>query len=785
MSSPSPVRQTESAAHPIHADLANRILVLDGAYGTAFQNHNLSEHDYRPSALQDHPQDLFGNHDLLCIAKPEVVKEVHELYLQAGADILSTNTFSATSIAQTDFGTQALAYDINKAGAQIARQAVDRFTTTNNRKYVAGSLGPTNRTASLSPDVNQPGFRNISFDELVESYTQAIKGLADGGADLLLIETIFDTLNAKAAIYAALTYNESAPQPLPLIISGTITDASGRTLSGQTAEAFLYSIEHAQPVAVGLNCALGAEQLRPYLREISKHCTSAVSVHPNAGLPNAFGEYDQTPEQMAAIVSEFVTSGWVNIIGGCCGTTPAHIAALAQVAKDAPPRVPSNPRSSMSLAGLEPLLVQPQSLFLNVGERTNVTGSARFARLIREDKLDEALEVARVQVIQGAQVIDINMDEGMLDSEAAMIEFLNLIASEPDISRVPIMIDSSQWSIIEAGLKRVQGKAIVNSISLKAGEEEFIAHARLCRRYGAAVVVMAFDEQGQADTYERKIGICERSYNILTQIIGMPASDIIFDPNIFAIGTGIEEHNNYAVDFINAVEWIHNNLPGASTSGGLSNVSFAFRGNNPVREAIHTVFLYHAIQAGMTMGIVNAGQLGIYAELPEQLRERVEDLVLNKREDATERLLEVAQSVVATGNTNQVVEDLSWRELDVNQRLSHALVKGLTEYIIDDTEEARKIAERPLDVIEGPLMNGMSVVGDLFGSGKMFLPQVVKSARVMKQAVGHLLPFIEAAKAAHGNKIPGANQGQNCHGYGKRGRTRHWQEHCWCCLAMQ
>ena len=737
--------------NPIHKLLQERILVLDGAYGTALQGYQLQEADYRNPALQDHPDALLGNHDLLCLTKPAVVQEVHAQYLQAGADIISTNTFSATSVAQTDFGTQALAYDINKAGAAIAREVADQFSSDDKPRFVAGSVGPTNRTASLSPDVNRPGFRNINFDELVASYTEAIQGLADGGADLLLIETIFDTLNAKAAIYAALAHNDQNERQLPLILSGTITDASGRTLSGQTAEAFVYSIEHAQPLAIGLNCALGAEQLRPYIAEVSRHSQYPVSVHPNAGLPNAFGEYDQTPEQMAAIVEEFIDAGWVNIVGGCCGTTPAHIAALAELAAKGKPRLPAQRSTRLSLAGLEPLNVDSDSLFINVGERTNVTGSARFARLIREEKLDEALAVARQQVLNGAQVIDINMDEGMLDSQAAMVEFLNLVASEPDIARVPIMIDSSQWQIIEAGLKCVQGKAIVNSISLKEGEADFIQHARLCRRYGAAVVVMAFDESGQADTLARKTEICERSYRILTETVGMPATDIIFDPNIFAIGTGIEEHANYAVDFIDAVRWIADNLPGASTSGGLSNVSFAFRGNNPVREAIHTVFLYHAVQAGMTMGIVNAGQLGIYADLDDELRERVEDLVLNRRQDATERLLEIAQDVSASSGSKNAEPDLSWREAPVRQRLSHALVNGITDFIIEDTEEARLASERPLHVIEGPLMDGMGVVGDLFGSGKMFLPQVVKSARVMKQAVAHLVPFIEEEKLANHN----------------------------------
>jgi 5-methyltetrahydrofolate--homocysteine methyltransferase len=727
--------------------IKQRILILDGAYGTAFQGYKLREEDYRNDELAQYETPLIGNHDLLCLTRPEIVQEVHAAYLEAGADIISTNTFSATSIAQADFGTESLAFKLNKAGAAIAREVADRYSSSDKPRFVAGSVGPTNRTASLSPDVDKPGFRNITFDALVDSYREAIEGLAAGGADVLLIETVFDTLNAKAAIYAALSVNAALAKPLPLMISGTITDASGRTLSGQTCEAFLVAVAHAKPLSIGLNCALGADQLRPYIAELSQKSSSAISVHPNAGLPNAFGEYDESAAHMADVVGEFAEQGWVNIVGGCCGTTPEHIAAIAERVAEIPPRTPPQADLNLHLCGLEALNVTADSLFVNVGERTNVTGSARFARLIRENKFDEALDVARQQVESGAQIIDINMDEGMLDGGAAMVEFLNLIASEPDIARVPIMIDSSQWQIIEAGLKCVQGKAIVNSISLKEGEESFIHHARECQRYGAAVVVMAFDEAGQADSFERKIHICERSYRILTDVVGMNPGDIIFDPNIFAIGTGIDAHNNYAVDFIEAVQWIKDNLPGAKTSGGLSNVSFAFRGNNPVREAIHTVFLYHAIQAGLSMGIVNAGQLGIYAELPDDLRTRVEDLVLNRRQDATERLLEVADSITNRGSSGQVEKDNSWREQEVGARLSHALVKGITDHIIADTEEARQLADHPLDVIEGPLMQGMSVVGDLFGSGKMFLPQVVKSARVMKQAVAHLIPFIEAEKS--------------------------------------
>jgi 5-methyltetrahydrofolate--homocysteine methyltransferase len=750
-----PTDPNQSKLSKLQELMEQRILLLDGAYGTAFQGYKLEEDAYRGERFAEHNLPLQGNHDILCLTRPDVVEEVHRNYLLAGSDIICTNTFNATTIAQADFGTENICFEINKASAEIAKRVANEFSNEAKPRFVAGSVGPTNRTASLSPDVNQPGYRNISFDELVAAYTEAMQGLIAGGADILLIETIFDTLNAKAAIYAANQVNKALEEELPLIISGTITDASGRTLSGQTCEAFLYSIEHAKPLAVGLNCALGAEQLRPYVAELSKLCSTGVSVHPNAGLPDAFGEYTQTAEQMADIVREYAEAGWLNIIGGCCGTTPEHISAIAQTMAQFSPRelpesvtTPADDEAGwLKLSGLEPLRLQSDSLFVNVGERTNVTGSARFARLIRENKFDEALNVARQQVENGAQIIDINMDEGMLDGEQAMVHFLNLIASEPDISRVPIMLDSSKWDIIEAGLKCVQGKAIVNSISLKEGEEAFIAAANKCVEYGAAMVVMAFDEDGQADTQARKVEICERSYRILTEHVGVPATDIIFDANIFAIGTGIDEHRNYAVDFIEAVRWIHQNLPGASTSGGLSNVSFAFRGNNLVREAIHTVFLYHAVQAGLTMGIVNAGQLGIYEELPGTLLEAVEDLVLNRREDATERLLEMAQSLVDTTDkksSEQTQE--AWRELDVHTRLSHALVKGIGDFVVADTEEARQLADHPLEVIEGPLMDGMGVVGDLFGSGKMFLPQVVKSARVMKQAVGHLVPFIEEEK---------------------------------------
>ena len=647
-------------------------------------------------------------------------------------------------MSQADYDLQTYAYEMNKAAAAIARSCVDQHPGES-VKYVAGSIGPTNRTASISPDVNDPGFRNVDFATLADSYTEAARGLIDGGADLILLETIFDTLNAKAAIYAIRQLEVELGERIPLMVSGTITDASGRTLSGQTCEAFWHSIAHADPLLVGFNCALGAEQLRPYVSELARVATTLVSVHPNAGLPNEFGGYDETPETMSGVIGEFAANGLVNLVGGCCGTTPDHIAAIREAVAGVRPRSHRGVRGNLHLSGLEPLNLDENSLFVNVGERTNVTGSAKFARLIREEDYDTALDVAREQVENGAQIIDINMDEGMLDSQGAMVRFLKLIASEPDISRVPIMVDSSKWEIIEAGLRCIQGKAVVNSISLKEGEEAFIKVARRCRDYGAAVVIMAFDEKGQADTFERKTRICQRSYQILTEQLAFPAEDIIFDPNIFAIGTGIDEHRNYAVDFIQACSWIKTNLPGAKISGGVSNVSFAFRGNNQIREAIHTVFLYHAIKAGLTMGIVNAGQLGIYEEIPEALRNLVEDLVLNRREDATERLLDAADQY-QSGSSQRKQTDTEWRSLPVNKRLEHALVKGITQYIIEDTEEARQNATRPIEVIEGPLMDGMNVVGGLFGAGKMFLPQVVKSARVMKQAVGHLTPFIEAEK---------------------------------------
>ncbi len=725
--------------------LARRILVLDGAMGTMIQTYRLTEADYRGERFADFPGDLKGNNDLLSITKPEVISAIHEAYLDAGADILETNTFNATSIAMADYGMEHLVRELNHAGAHLAKQAAEKYTTPDKPRFVAGVLGPTNRTASISPDVNDPGFRNVTFDELVNAYLEAIGGLVEGGADILMVETVFDTLNCKAALFAIESYFETHDVRLPVMISGTITDASGRTLSGQTTEAFWNSVSHCNPLSIGLNCALGAKELRPYVEELSRVSGVHVSAHPNAGLPNEFAEYDQSPEYMAGLIREFAQSGFLNIVGGCCGTTPAHIRAIHDAVADVAPRKIPTIEKKCRLAGLEPFNIGEDSLFVNVGERTNVTGSKMFARLILNGEYAEAVNVARTQVENGAQIIDINMDEAMLDSERAMVTFLNLIASEPDISRVPIMVDSSKWSVIEAGLKCIQGKPVINSISLKEGEESFRRQAKLARRYGAAVIVMAFDEKGQADTKERKIEICTRSYDMLTRELGFPPEDIIFDPNIFAVATGIEEHNNYAVDFIEATRIIRNTLPFAKVSGGVSNVSFSFRGNEPVREAIHTVFLYHAVRAGMTMGIVNAGQLGVYEDIPKALLERVEDVILNRRGDATERLVEFSETVKGRGKAR--IEDLAWRNAPVGERLTHALVRGITTYIVEDTEEARLAADRPISVIEGPLMDGMNVVGDLFGSGKMFLPQVVKSARVMKQAVAYLIPFIEAEKS--------------------------------------
>ncbi|NVK41238.1 MAG: methionine synthase [Oceanospirillaceae bacterium] len=735
--------------------LASRIMIIDGGMGTMIQQAKLEEADYRGERFADWHSDVKGNNDLLVLTRPELIADIHRQYLLAGADILETNTFNATRIAMADYDMEALSHEINLEAARLARQVCDEVEAqTGQPRYVAGVLGPTNRTCSISPDVNDPGFRNVSFDELVEAYIESTDGLVKGGSDIILIETIFDTLNAKAAIFAVEKYFDDNGVRLPVMISGTITDASGRTLSGQTTEAFWNSVRHARPVSIGLNCALGPKELRQYVEELSRIADTRVSVHPNAGLPNAFGEYDETPEQMAEEIVQWAREGFLNLVGGCCGTTPEHIRAIREAVEPEAPRAIPDIKHECRLSGLEPMNIGEETLFVNVGERTNVTGSAVFKRLIKEGDYETALDVARQQVENGAQIIDINMDEGMLDAEAAMVRFLNLIASEPDISRVPIMIDSSKWEVLEAGLKCIQGKGVVNSISLKEGEEKFIEQARLVRRYGAAVIVMAFDESGQADTFQRKIEICERSYRVLVDKVGFDPEDIIFDPNIFAIATGIEEHDNYAVDFIEATGWIKQHLPYAKISGGVSNVSFSFRGNNPVREAIHCVFLYHAIQKGMDMGIVNAGQLAIYDDLPEELRECVEDVVLNRREDGTERLLEIAEKYRGDGAVAEA-EAQEWRGWDVNKRLEHALVKGITEFIDEDVEEARQAHDRPLQVIEGPLMDGMGVVGDLFGSGKMFLPQVVKSARVMKKAVAYLMPFIEEEKAGNASSSAG------------------------------
>ncbi|RZR41915.1 methionine synthase [Vibrio vulnificus] len=735
----------------IEAQLKQRILLIDGGMGTMIQGYKLQEQDYRGERFADWHSDLKGNNDLLVLTQPQLIKEIHHAYLEAGADILETNTFNATTIAMADYDMESLSEEINFAAAKLAREAADEWTAKNPAKprYVAGVLGPTNRTCSISPDVNDPGYRNVSFDELVEAYSESTRALIRGGSDLILIETIFDTLNAKACAFAVDSVFEEFGFALPVMISGTITDASGRTLSGQTTEAFYNSLRHVRPISFGLNCALGPDELRPYVEELSRISETFVSTHPNAGLPNAFGEYDLSPEEMAEHVKEWAQSGFLNLIGGCCGTTPEHIRHMAMAVEGVSPRVLPEIPVACRLSGLEPLTIAKDTLFVNVGERTNVTGSARFKRLIKEELYDEALDVAREQVENGAQIIDINMDEGMLDAEACMVRFLNLCASEPEISKVPIMVDSSKWEVIEAGLKCIQGKGIVNSISLKEGKEKFVEQAKLIRRYGAAVIVMAFDEVGQADTRERKLEICTKAYRILVDEVGFPPEDVIFDPNIFAVATGIDEHNNYAVDFIEAVADIKRDLPHAMISGGVSNVSFSFRGNNYVREAIHAVFLYHCFKNGMDMGIVNAGQLEIYDNVPEKLREAVEDVVLNRRDDATERLLEIAEEYRENAVGKQ--EDasaLEWRTWSVEKRLEHALVKGITEFIVEDTEEARLNASKPLEVIEGPLMDGMNVVGDLFGEGKMFLPQVVKSARVMKQAVAHLEPFINASKQA-------------------------------------
>jgi 5-methyltetrahydrofolate--homocysteine methyltransferase len=727
--------------------IKRRLVILDGAMGTMIQRHRLTEAEFRGSRFVEWRSDLRGNNDLLSITQPEIIAGIHREYLLAGADVISTNTFNSTPVSQSDYRMEALVGELNLAAARLARHVADDVgAATGQPRFVAGALGPTGRTASLSPDVNDPGFRNISFDELVDGYATAARALVEGGVDLILIETVFDTLNAKAALYAVRQVLDELSSDLPLVVSGTITDASGRTLSGQTTEAFWNSIRHARPIAVGLNCALGGKQLRPYIEELARIADTNVCAYPNAGLPNAFGEYDETPEQTAQILREFAASGFLNMVGGCCGTTPDHIRAIASAVANLAPRViPVIPRACR-LSGLEPLTIDAGSLFVNVGERTNVTGSAKFRKLIEANDYAAAVDIARQQVANGAQIIDVNMDEGMLDSQAAMTKFLSLIAGEPDIARVPVMIDSSKWSVIEAGLKCVQGKSIVNSISLKEGEAAFLEHARKVMRYGAAMVVMAFDEAGQADTIERKVQISRRAYKLLTEGLDFPPEDIIFDPNIFAVATGIEEHNRYSLDFIEATAQIKELMPDVHVSGGVSNVSFSFRGNDPVREAMHSVFLYHAIRAGLSMGIVNAGQLAIYEDIPADLRERVEDVILARRDDATERLLEIAERYKGGGSVKRG-DDLEWRKLPVAERLQHALIKGLDEFVLSDTEEARLEAKRPLDVIEGPLMDGMNIVGDLFGAGKMFLPQVVKSARVMKKAVSVLIPYIEKEKS--------------------------------------
>ncbi len=739
---------------PLEAELkrlaAERILVLDGAMGTMIQALKLDEQGYRGARFADWQRDVRGNNDLLNLTQADAIRDIHLAYFRAGADIAATNTFSSTAIAQADYGMQELVYELNRDGARIAREAAAIAAKADGRcRFVAGAMGPTNRTASLSPDVNRPGFRAISFDELKAAYAEQVRGLLDGGVDMLLIETIFDTLNAKAALHAIAELSEERGVRLPIMISGTITDLSGRTLSGQTPEAFWNSVRHAAPFSVGLNCALGAKEMRAHIAEISRVADTLVCAYPNAGLPNEFGGYDESPQFMAELIGEFAAAGLVNVVGGCCGTTPAHIRAIADaVHGKAPRQIPAVPRL-LRLAGLEPFTLTPEIRFVNIGERTNVTGSARFRKLIRDNDLAAALEVARDQVANGAQMLDVNMDEGLLDSEQAMVEFLHLVAAEPDIARVPVMVDSSKFRIIEAGLKCLQGKPVVNSISMKEGEAEFVRQAKIVRRYGAAVVVMAFDEKGQADTIERKRTICARAYDILVNQVGFPPEDIIFDPNIFAVATGIEEHDGYGVAFIEAARWIRENLPHVHISGGVSNLSFSFRGNEAVREAMHSVFLFHAIQAGMDMGIVNAGQLAVYDDLDPELREACEDVVLNRRKDATERLLALAERF-KSGGKERKAPDLSWRNGPVEQRLGHALVHGITDFIVADTEEARCAADRPLGVIEGPLMAGMNVVGDLFGAGKMFLPQVVKSARVMKQAVAHLMPFMEQEKREKG-----------------------------------
>ncbi len=749
----------ESRRETLDQLAAKRILLLDGAMGTMIQKYKLDEQSFRAQRFEDHPADLFGNNDILTLTAPEKIADIHRAFLDAGSDIITTNTFSSTSIAQSDYGLEALAYELNFEGAKLARHVADacEAADASRPRYVAGAIGPTNRTASISPDVNDPGLRNVDYDTLHGAYYEAARGLIAGGADIILIETIFDTLNAKAAIHAVCDVFDAENIRLPLFISGTITDRSGRTLSGQTTEAFWNSVRHAEPFAIGLNCALGAADMRPYIAELSRIADTHICVYPNAGLPNEFGEYDETAQEMADVIRDYVQAGYLNMMGGCCGTTPEHIAALHALAKGAAPRILPEIPPYLRLSGLEPFTLTPEIPFVNVGERTNVTGSAKFRRLITEGDYDTALNIARQQVENGAQIIDVNMDEGMLDSLSAMQKFLNLVATEPDIARVPIMVDSSKWSVIEAGLKCIQGKAVVNSISLKEGEAQFITQARLCRRYGAAVIVMAFDEKGQADTAARKLEICTRSYRILTEQLGFPPEDIIFDPNIFAVATGIEEHNNYARDFITATQNIRQSLPHAHVSGGVSNISFSFRGNEPVREAMHAAFLYHAIAAGMDMGIVNAGQLAIYEDIDPELRDAVEDVLLNRDDAATERLVTLAERFL--GQDKQSDEkSQKWRDLPVAERLRHALVNGVTDFIEADTEEARIALGLPLHVIEGPLMDGMNHVGDLFGAGKMFLPQVVKSARVMKRAVAYLEPFMEEEKGASGEKRESARR---------------------------
>jgi 5-methyltetrahydrofolate--homocysteine methyltransferase len=730
----------------IREELEKRILIIDGAMGTMIQRHILTEEDFRGERFKNHPCDVKGNNDLLNLTRPDIIKSIHLEYLKAGADIIETNTFSTQRISLADYQMEELDYELSFEGARIAKEATTEFMSAFplRKCFVAGAVGPTNRTLSISPDVNDPGFRALTFDELVDAYYEQVRGLVDGGSDLLLIETIFDTLNAKAAIYAIKKYEEVIKRKIEIMISGTITDASGRTLSGQTVEAFLDSVIHANPISIGFNCALGAKDMRPHIEELSAKAGCYVSAYPNAGLPNEFGAYDEMPHETAHLVGDFIEHGFVNIVGGCCGTTPDHISCIAEKAKNIRPRKIPVIDKFLRLSGLEPVTITPQSIFVNIGERTNITGSPKFSKLILNGDFEAALTVARQQVEGGAQVIDVNMDEGMIDSEAAMTKFLNLIASEPDISKLPIMVDSSKWTVIEAGLKCLQGKGIVNSISLKEGEDKFRESARKIMTYGAAVVVMAFDERGQADNLERRKEICKRSYDILVHEIGFPAEDIIFDPNILTVATGLEEHNNYAVDFINATRWIKENLPYAKVSGGVSNISFSFRGNNTVREAMHSAFLYHAIVAGLDMGIVNAGMLEVYREIPPELLERVEDVLLNRRDDATERLVEFAETIKSKGK--EIVRDEEWRKTSVEERLSHSLVKGIIEYLDADVEEARQQYARPIQVIEGPLMDGMNIVGDLFGAGKMFLPQVVKSARVMKKAVAYLLPFIEQEK---------------------------------------